>query len=267
VRSVAGLKEPQGVAWVPSTREVVVSCGGDGTVRAFDTATLVEKRKVDVGDDADNVRIDRAGGTIAVGYGSGRSAAVAFLDAATLRKKGEIRLGGHPEAFALEPDEGPGARVFVNVPGGALGGGGEVAVGDRATGGVTAAWKLKEAGRNFPMALDAPHHRLLVGCRRPARLVVIDTESGAAVASPECVGDADEVFVDGKTGRVLVVGGDGAIDVFASADQRAYTKAASVRTAPGARTGLLMEQRRALYVAVPEHAGRQAEIREYSLPE
>src|SRR5262249_12680260 len=113
----------------------------------------------------------------------------------------------------------------------------------------------------------APRRRLYVGCRRPARLLVIDTESGRVVASPECVGDADDVFVDGATGRVLVVGGDGAIDVVEARDGAGCVRSASVKTESGARTGLLIPQRRTLLVAVPKRGGRAAEIREYTLPD
>jgi DNA-binding beta-propeller fold protein YncE len=259
IKSVPGLKEPQGVVFVAATRQVVVSCGGDGTVRAFDAGTLEEKQRVEVGDDADNMRLAADGKTIAVGHSSG---ALAFLDAATLRKSGEVKLSGHPEAFALEP-----GRAFINVPGGVVGGGGIVAVADLASQKVIQTWKLKDAGRNFPMALDAARKRLYVGCRRPAKLLVIDTDSGNVVASPDCVGDADEVFLDPMSGRVLVIGGDGALDVFETKDQQTYVKAASAITAGGARTGLLVPERGAVYIAVPKRSGRQAELREYTLAE
>src|SRR5207253_571552 len=98
-------------------------------------------------------------------------------------------------------------RVFINVPGGFVGGGGAVVVADRSSGRVTATVELKEAGRNFPMVLDAARKRLYIGCRRPARLLALDTEALAVVAKSDCVGDADEVFVDGDSGRVFVVGG------------------------------------------------------------
>lgn len=261
IQTVGGLKEPQGIVFVPSTGQVVVACGGDGTVRAYDGRTLAEKTRVEVGDDADNARLAEDGKTVLVGYGGG---AIAILDAGTLRKTGEIKLSGHPEAFELEPGT---TRVFVNIPGGLIGGGGDIVVADRAGQRVTATWTLRDAGRNFPMALDAPNKRLYVGSRRPACLVVIDTDSGNVVASPECVGDADEVFIEGKTGRVFVVGGDGRVDVFETGDHRAYTKAASVKTPPGSRTGLLVPERRALYVAVPEQSGEQAGVREYTLPD
>src|SRR5205823_2102502 len=112
-----------------------------------DAATLLEKRRAEVGNDADNIRLDADGKTLAVGYGGsgGGGGAVAFLDAATLKKTGEVKLTGHPEAFQLEPGT---ARLFVNVPGGAIMGGGEIAVADRSAQTVMATWKLKEAGRN-----------------------------------------------------------------------------------------------------------------------
>jgi DNA-binding beta-propeller fold protein YncE len=261
VQTVKGLKEPQGVAFAAATHQVFVACGGDGTLRAFDATTLAEQGHLDVGDDADNLRLAADGRTLAVGHSSG---AVALLRLDPLKKTGEIKLPGHPESFQLDPAS---MTMFINVPGGVIGGGGQVIVADRATQAVTATWTLKEAGRNFPMALDAAHHRLYVGCRRPARLLQIDTASGKVLASPECVGDADDVFVDAATGRVVVIGGDGSIDVFQASENDPLAKAASIKTAPGARTGLLVPERRTLYLAVPRRSGQAAEIREYSLPD
>jgi DNA-binding beta-propeller fold protein YncE len=256
VKSVRGLKEPQGVAFIAAQKTVAVACGGDGTLRLFDAATLEEKAHASAGEDADNVRLDEKAGVLWVGVGDG---AVAGFEASTLQKKGEVPLRGHPESFQLDP---AGPRLFVNVPSGFVGGGGMLAAGDRDTGKVTKTVELKDAGRNFPMALDSPNKRLYVGCRRPACLLVMDSETLAVVGKTECIGDADEVFVDG--GRVYAVGGDGAIDVFETKGA-ALTRVASVKTESGARTGLLVPERHALYVAVPARSGHAAEVREYRL--
>ncbi|MBS0196513.1 MAG: PQQ-binding-like beta-propeller repeat protein [Planctomycetes bacterium] len=259
VGSVKGLKEPQGIVFVPATHQFVVVCGGDGTVRAFDASGLTETAKTVVGDDADNMRLDAEDLVIVVGHGNG---AISLLEAATLKKTGEVKFEGHPESFQLEPHSD---RVFINVPGGLVGGGGKLIVADRSTLKVTTTWELHDAGRNFPMALDAEHKRLYVGCRRPSKLLMIDVETGKTLASPECIGDADEVFVDGPTGQVLVVGGDGAVDVFRTEDQKALARTASAKTAPGARTGLLVAETHTLFIAVPKRSGKDAQIREYSL--
>ncbi len=186
---------------------------------------------------------------------------MAGFDATTLKKKTEVPLKGHPESFQLDS---AGSRMYVNVPGGFLGGGGMVVAADRETGKVTVTVELKEAGQNFPSwRWIAPVSRLYVGCpARPARLLALDTQTLAMVANAECVGDADDVFVDGA--RVYVIGGDGAVDVFES-KSAALTRVASVKTESGARTGLLAPDRHLPYVAVPARSGHAAEVRGVSL--
>jgi len=49
---------------------------------------------------------------------------------------------------------------------------------------------------NFPMALDEPNHRLFIGCRKPARLIVLDTETGKSVTDLAASGDMDDLFYD-----------------------------------------------------------------------
>lgn len=252
-----GLAEPQGIVFLPEQRRVMVSCGGDGSVRGFDGATLAAGAVADLGDDADNVRVVEGGRTLAIGHGSG---AVTAVDAASLAVQHSLDVGGHPESFQFDAATG---RVFVNVPGAAAGP--CVVVGDLTKGKVVARWPLGDYGANFPMALDAAQRRLYVGCRRPAALLVLDLDSGARLATLPCVGDADDVFVDAATGRVLVIGGGGAIDVFAAADARTWAKIGAVPTAPGARTGLLVPERRTLFVAVPARGDAAAELREYRL--
>jgi hypothetical protein len=77
----------------------------------------------------------------------------------------------------------------VNVPNA-----GHVAVVDRETATVIEKFPMKEAAANFPMALDEPDHRLFIGCRRPAKLLVLDTETGKTVAAVDIVGDTDDLF-------------------------------------------------------------------------
>ena len=112
---------------------------------------------------------------IVVGYGDG---ALGFLDP-NGKKTGDIPLDAHPESFQLERE---GARLFVNVPTA-----GHIAVVDRASMKVAATWRVSTAASNFPMALDEAGHRLFVGCRRPARLLVYDTSSGKEIAAIEKV--------------------------------------------------------------------------------
>ena len=71
-----------------------------------------------------------------------------------------------------------------------------IAVVDRKKRAVVAKWGLGVQFGNYPMALDDTHKRLFVGCRLPAKLVVLDTTSGRIVASLSTIGDADDIFYD-----------------------------------------------------------------------
>jgi len=96
------------------------------------------------------------------------------IDPEKAAKVAEINLDAHPESFQLEKS---GNRIFVNVPGA-----NEIEVVDRKKRQVLAKWPVTDAKSNFPMALDEAHHRLFVGCRKPAKVLAFDTETGKVVA-------------------------------------------------------------------------------------
>src|SRR6516225_1668166 len=143
ITSITGLREPQGVFFVPKENKLFVANGDDGTCRVFDGSSYKLLQTVHFPSDADNVRYDAAPNQIYVGYGEG---ALGVLDAATSKKLADIALRAHPESFRLEES---GLRVFVNLPNANH----TIAVVDRSKRSVVAAWQL-EAQANFPMALD-----------------------------------------------------------------------------------------------------------------
>ena len=110
IRTIDGMKEPQGVGYVPPIDALYVSNAGDGSVRAFRGADYAAAGQIDLGDDADNIRIDSAANQVFVGYGSG---GLAVIDAKSFQKVADIPLRAHPESFQLDPDSN---RIFVNLP-------------------------------------------------------------------------------------------------------------------------------------------------------
>ena len=282
VRSITGLKQPQGAAVVPSTGCVAVACGGDGMLRVYDTRTLEEKTAIEVGPDADNVRYDVRLHTVYVTWGAGDRAAIGVYDAATWRKLREIPFTSRPESFQIDP---AGSRLFANVPGGVRATrDGQVVVVDRDTNRPTTAIFLEKTARNFPMAYDAARDRLFVAARRPARLIALDSRRCVVTARAVCGEDSDDLFFDAKTGQVLVICGGyrpdmadgqpapadadetGSIEVFTVSTEGKLLRCALTRTAPHARTGLFIPERRALYIAVPQRPDADPEIREYKVP-
>jgi hypothetical protein len=68
---------------------------------------------------------------------------------------------------------------------------------------VAVKWGIEGLFANYPMALDDANKRLFVGCRLPARLVVLDTTSGRIFTSLPAVGEVahnipDEFRVGGR---------------------------------------------------------------------
>ena len=113
------------------------------------------------------------------------------------------------------------------------------------------------------MALDESNHRLFVGCRRPPRLVVLDTGSGKVTADLAIEGDADDLFYDSKRKRLYISCGQGLVNVIGQSDANSYAPLAQIPTAPGARTSLFSPDLDEFYLAVPQSAKQRAEIRIY----
>ncbi len=149
-----------------------------------------------------------------------------------------------------------GKRIFVNVPGAR-----QVAVVDRESGTLVGKFVPREASANFPMALDEADHRLFIGCRRPAKLLVLDTETGKTVAALDIVGDTDDLFYDATNRRIYVSGGEGRITVISQTTIDRYKVEGQVATAPGARTSFFVPETGTLYVAVPHRGEQNAELR------
>ena len=115
------------------------------------------------------------------------------------------------------------------------------------------------------MTLDETDHRLIIGCRVPSKLVVLNTDSGKVVASIGISGDADDVFYDRKRHRIYTICGAGKIDIIEQTNPNTYKGVGKVDTASGARTGLFVPDRDNLFVAVPHHGSQAAEIRCYQI--
>jgi DNA-binding beta-propeller fold protein YncE len=254
VHSISGLGAPQGLAYLPARNRLLVANDKGGQCQIYDAKSWQLIGTIDLQDDADNVRYDSATNEIFVGFGNG---GIAVISPEAGKQTRSIKLAAHPEAFVLEKQ---GRRIFVNVPKA-----GQVAVIDRDKGAVDATWKPGGASANFPIAIDEASHRLFVGCRNPAKLIVLNTDTGALVASLDISGDADEVFYDAKRHLLYAICGEGYIDVIEQENADRYKRIAKIPTAVGARTGFFNSERDDLFVAVPDRGLQRAEIRRYKV--
>src|SRR5437867_6765343 len=252
IRSITGLGAPQGIVYIPELDRLFVANDKAGIFKIYDGKSFQQISELNFEDDADNVRYEDTMRRIYVGFGSG---GIAIVNAQDGKQIGSIKLSAHPEAFELEKN---GKRIFVNVPNSR-----HVAVIDREKGKVVATWKTDLAFGNFPMALDDANHRLFVGCRLPAKLVVLNTESGDIVAKIDISGDPDDLFYDSKRHRIYAICGAGKIDIIDQTDPNTYAASGKVNTADGAHTGLFVPERDTLFVAVPHRGSQKAEVRAY----
>jgi len=248
VHRIAGLSEPQGVAYVSAVDCIFVSNGGDGSLRVFSGSDFSPVARVELKADADNLRVDPIKNLVFAGFGSG---GLAIIDAKSRKKVGEIGLRGHPEGFGLEPS---GERVFVNVPD-AKG----IAVLDRTSSRQIATWTVTQATGNFPMAIRQRGTELLAGFRTPARLAIVDTLNGNLRAVTPSCGDADDILVDEKRSRAYVSCGQGFIDVFQLGDA-GVSRIDHIPTMAGARTALYDPELDRVFVAVKATSGTPAAI-------
>jgi DNA-binding beta-propeller fold protein YncE len=241
VQRIAGLSEPQGVAYAEKPDVLFVANAGDGSVRMFRGLDFSPIGRIDLKDDADNIRIDPNSGNVVVGYGKG---GLAIIDAERRTVIGTVSLPAHPEGFQIEPGTG---RAFVNVPDA-----GQIAVVDLNRRQQLAAWKLPGFSGNFPMAFDAANSLLAIVARSPSRLLLLDPRTGSVTLNlPTCT-DADDVFFDPKRGRIYVSCGVGQVAVF-QREHESYRPLDTIATASGARTSLFVGGADRLFVA--ERAG------------
>jgi DNA-binding beta-propeller fold protein YncE len=252
-KTVSGVREPQGLLYVATNNRLYAASGKDGTVKVFDGASFQLLKTIEYGDDADNLRYDSARQRIYVGFGGG---ALGELDSES-NKVAEIKLDAHPESFQLEKNR---PRIYVNLPKAK-----KIGVVNRETHSVVTSWGTGLAVANYAMALDEGDHRLFVVTRFPARLLVVDTETGKTVQKLPAVGDCDDVFFDQARKRIYASGGEGAISIFEQKDADDYKEVARLPTVKGARTGFFSPELGQLFLAVRRQGSAPAAIRVYSV--
>jgi len=243
--SIKGLDEPQGVAYIVRHDELFVANGGTGECGFYNALTLKKTGSIKFNDDADDVRYDVDADRIYVGYGSG---GIAIIDAASHKQVGDITLPAHPESFQFDVSAN---KLWVNLPGAGM-----IGAVDLKLLKLSARWSKLFPRANFPMAYDKDQHRIIVGYRVPAILVVYDSETGKELFSAPMVGDVDDLYWDRSTRQIFVSGGGGAVNIFRQSGDTSYTRIANVTTRGGARTSLVVPEP-GLFLIAARAAGDQ----------
>jgi len=185
-----GMKHVHGVALVPSVGRGFVSNGDVGAVFIFDLKTYALLGSVKTADDADGVIYDEASNKVFCVSGDA-GVAVSFspdIDPTSGQADKPIDLGGKPE-YLVSDNQG---HVYVNVTDKSV-----VAVIDTKSMTVTDRWSTAPGGEPVAMAIDRTNHRLVLGCRKPAKMVVMSTDDGKVLSTLTTGDGADASQVDG----------------------------------------------------------------------
>jgi hypothetical protein len=249
-RSLKGVVDtPHAILYVPEKNWLVVTdSGGDMLTRVIDAGSYRVRRSMKLA----------APGADALGYDAGTrrlyivnggrdahlsETYVSVIDPVTLQRYGDLKFDSDKvEAMAIE---GKGSRLYINVTGKNY-----MAVVDKKTLAVLATWPIKEAEQNAPVAFDEASRRLFIIARKPGTLIILNADTGATVASFKAPERCDQVIWDAANRRVYALGGEGYIGVFQQQDADRYEELARVRSAQGAKTGILVPELNRLYVAV-----------------
>lgn len=183
IHRIEGLSEPRGTFYLPEEDKIYVADATGGRVNVYDGEKFTLIAAIDFGKHPDNLQFDAWTKRLYVGYGDG---AIGVIDVTTNKRLDiNYKLGGHPEGFQLATK---GPQIFVNVAGQ-----NDVTLIDRTTGKVNQ-WAVPAGhSANLPMALDEAHRCLLIGASKPPRLIVMNTDTHAVVASLPVKGDIDGI--------------------------------------------------------------------------
>lgn len=247
IKSITGFGAPHSIFYLPETDRILVTDGDKGSIQFLRGTDYTVVDHIDGLAGADSARLDAAAQILYVITG-GKDVPLDYsffvaIDLRTNKKIGELRFeDNHVEALALESSS---SRAFINITDKQ-----EVAVVDRKAMKLLARWPVSAAAENSPMAYDEAHHRLLIVCRKPGQLVVMDSDNGKIVASLPAAGRSDDIAYDAEKGRIYVPGGEGYISVFQQQAPDKYELLAKVTTEPGAKTCLLAPKLGRFFVAV-----------------
>ena len=251
---IKDLNEPQGVAYVPYSDYIVVTNGGDGYVDFYDAGSFKNVGHVEVGRDADNIRWDPNLNRLVVGFGEG---GLAIIDPRQMRKTSRVPLPSHPESFQLDPS---GHVAFVNLPAT-----GEIVKVDLEAAKILQHWSTSPSSNNYPMALDAAHDCVFVGCRTVTSLVILNAESGKQQTRTGIASDVDDIWYDAHTSMMYASCGAGVLEVFKVVSGAEFQLLADIKTSPGARTSIFVPERNEIIVAAPATGSTSARLLVYKI--
>jgi len=262
IHTIDDLKAPHSLLYRKDLKKLFVVDGDLGEVRIYETESYKPVASVKLREGADASNYDPATKYLYVVNG-GKDAKlpnsyISIVDTDAAKTVAEIKMDSDDVEGMVFETSGP--RMFVNVRGNAA-----VEVFDRTNRARLATWPISEVAKKpTAIASDEGSHRLFVGTRDPAKLIVLDANSGKVVNSYPAAAMVDDMAYDGQRKRIYFAGTE-FLDVFQQADADHYERVAHIPTAFRAKTAILIPELNKYYLAVPHHEKQIAELRVYDV--
>lgn len=245
IHAITGLKGTHGIALEPKGKYGYISDGGGNVVVVFDRHSFETVASIPAGTNPDGIAYEPVTNT--VWAFNGRSHDATVIDVATQKAIGTVSLPGKPE---FPGADGTGA-VFANIEDK-----NEIVRIDAKSQQVTATWPLTGLESPSGLAVDAEHHRLFSVCDGN-KMAVVDSQSGAVLATPAIGDGPDAAGFDAKRQLAFSSNGDGTLTVV-DARRKDYKVLQSLATQRGARTMAFDSSNGRIYLAVAELGPRPA---------
>jgi DNA-binding beta-propeller fold protein YncE len=259
IHTIDGLKAPHSMLFRGDLKKLFVVDSDLGEIRIYDTTSYAQVGSIKVRDGADSSGYDPSTKYLYVVDGGKDAklpnAYLEIIDTTEGKKIGEIKMDSDDvEAMAFDPSS---SRMFIDIRGN-----GTVEVIDRNTRAVVATWPVTGAKGLTTISFDAANHRLYVGGRQPAKLYVLDSDSGKVVTSVAAPAMVDDACFSSAQKRIYFAGTE-FTDVFEIKDADHLERIGHIPTAFRAKTAILVPELNRYYVAIPHHGTKSAAISVY----
>src|ERR1700674_2579888 len=204
IHPIDGLKAPHSMLLRGDLKKLFVVDSDLAEVRIYDTTSYKPAGTIKVREGADSSGYDPSTKYLYVVEG-GKDAKLPnaylnIIDTTEAKKVGEIKMDSDDvEAMAFDPSS---SRMFVDIRGNST-----VEVIDRDKRAVVATWPISDAkGSLTTLSFDAANHRLYVGGRTPAKLYVLDSDTGKVVTSVAAAPMVDDAAFSAAQKRIYFAG-------------------------------------------------------------
>ena len=227
-----------GLAVAPELGRGFASNGRENKVSIVDLKTLETVAKVETGENPDAILYEPARREVYAFNGRGKSATVFAAESGKI--VATIPLPGKPEFAAADPAAG---RVYCNIEDKNA-----VVVIDTKTHQITDTWPIAPGEEATGMAIDLAHHRLFLGCHSKL-LIMMDSGSGAVIATAPIGGGVDAIVFDPALRLVFSSNGEGTVTIAQEESVDKLTVVQTLATERGARTMTLDPRTHKIYLA------------------